>query len=131
MFKLIYLNEIHNEKGNLHVGLTSKVLSRQEAIEEIYLNTVLSNCVKGWILHKYAICNLLCIKGHLTVYLQDKQLLNLQKVDLNFTSNVVLSINNNTWFAIKNYEKKSAQFLNCSTVLHNEDIILRREFVEN
>ena len=44
MFKLIYLNEIHNEKGNLHVGLTSKVLSRQEAIEEIYLNTVLSNC---------------------------------------------------------------------------------------
>tara|TARA_B100000989_G_C19426350_1_gene420940 strand:- start:128 stop:571 length:444 start_codon:yes stop_codon:yes gene_type:complete len=130
---LLYpLNVIESEKGNIR-HIINKNNEGFDSFSEAYITEINPLNIKGWILHKNKISNLIVVKGHVKfVFLISQKpekfiVYELAALDSKKDLYSRLCVQPNVWFAFQGLHSKVSRVLNISNVLHSDTVSIRKD----
>ncbi|MDD3704860.1 MAG: WxcM-like domain-containing protein [Clostridiaceae bacterium] len=104
-YEVIKISPFEDERGELKKVFTKKMLSTNEAIEEIYVLHTKENCIRGNHYHKKNVEFFSVIKGTATIALRDLETGITDVFRVSSEDNIVIRVPENTVHGFRNDEE--------------------------
>ena len=124
-FNIFNTKTIKFKKGNILKTFNSTNLKFSK-MKEIYFSWVNNKSVKAWKLHKKMTIHLVVPFGKVKFVILNKKDNKFKEIILGEKNYKILKIKPNTWFGFKSLSKTKSLIMNCSTLKHSKNEILRK-----
>ena len=131
--KLSPLKQIKDNRGKV-MHMLRNDSENFVSFGEVYFSWINPGVIKGWSLHKKMILNYAVPVGNIKVVLYDARESSetykiIQEVCIGENDYRLLTIPNNIWYGFKSLDDKSAMIVNCASIPHDPDEIVRQDIV--